>query len=202
MMEPDPRFAALLASPVTRISKLALAHASIWLVVFCLFAAAESWQQLSGLGIATLLAILSGAAAGFATTNFIHEWSHLLGAVVAGGRYKIPDKVGMFVYDWDFEANNNPQFFTMSIAGSVGGVISVIVLWQALDLSSAGQMAVIAGAIASFIFGAIIEWPVLLRTRRSGEPLVELSKIDPGVLLRATLGSGAGGLVTYLLLSS
>ena len=104
--------------------------------------------------------------------------------------------------DWDFEANNNPQFFTMSIAGSVGGVISVIVLWQALDLASAGQMAVIAGAIASFIFGAIIEWPVLLRTRRSGEPLVELSKIDPGVLLRATLGSGAGGLVTYLLLSS
>jgi hypothetical protein len=201
-MEPDPRFAALLASPVTRISRLALAHAAIWLVLFCLFAAAESWQQLTGLGIATLLAIASGGAAGFVTTNFIHEWSHFVGAVVAGGRYNIPDKVGLFVYDWDFEANSTPQFFTMSIAGSIGGILSLLLLWQALDLATAGQVAVIAGAAASFIFGAIIEWPVLWRTRRSGEPLAELSKIDPSVLLRAMLGSGASGLLAYLLLSS
>ena len=197
MMEPDPRFNDLLAKPGMRIAKLGLVHGAIWLLLFCLFAAAESWHQLSSLGIAALLAISTGAAAGFATTNFLHEWFHLLGAVVAGGRFSIPDKLGMFVYDWDFEANNTPQFFTMSIAGSIGGAVSVILLWRALDMATTGQVAVMAGAVASFIFAAIIEWPVLWRTRRSGEPLAELSKIDPGVLLRAFIGSMIAGVVVF-----
>ena len=197
MTEPDPRFDALLAKPAIRLAKLGLVHASIWLLLFCMFAAAQSWYQLSSLGIAALLAIITGAAAGFATTNLIHEWFHLLGAVVAGGRYTIPAKLGMFAYDWDFKANNTSQFFTMSIAGSIGGAVAVVLLWWALDMATTGQVAIIAGAVASFIFAAIIEWPVLWRTRRSGEPLAELSKIGPGVLLRALIGSVIGGMVVF-----
>ena len=34
----------------------------------------------------------------------------------------------------------------------------------------------------------MIEWPVLRRTRESGDPFAELSKIDLGVLKRSVLG--------------
>ena len=50
------------------------------------------------------------------------------------------------------------------------------------------------------VFAAIIEWPVLWRTRTSGDPFKELSKIDPAVLKRAALGSLAAGLVGWLAL--
>lgn len=196
-MEQDPRIETMLAHPGVRLARLALAHFALWLALFCLFAAAESWHQLSTLGLAGALAIITGAIAGFASANLLHEWSHLLGAVIAGGRYTIPDRLGLFVYDWDFEANNTPQFYTMSIAGSIGGGLAALLLWQAVDLSTSGQLALIAGAVASFVFAAIVEWPVLWRTRRSNNPLSELSKTSPRVLLRAAIGSAAAGLALY-----
>lgn len=184
-----------------RLAKLAATHFGVWLLVFSLFAAADSWSQLTGLGIASLLSAVTGAIAGVVTVTLVHEWFHYLGARFSGGRYDIPGGLGLFVYDWDFGSNSRSQFFFMSIAGTVGGVVALVLLWQSIPNDSFGRAALHGGAIAGFVFGAWIEWPVLKRTRDGGEPLVELSKINERVLANSVTVSLLAGLVLTLLVA-
>lgn len=183
-------------SPALSLTQHALTHLMVWLVVFALYAAADSWFLLTGLGVALVLSVLTGLLAGITTTTLLHEWFHLLGAWRSGGAYRIPAKPGLFVYDWQFADNTVRQFNIMSVAGSVGGALAVLLLWYALPVLNPGRAAVMAGAIASFAFAGAIEWPVLRRTRHSRDPLAELSRITPPVLLRSLLaGVVVGGLV-------
>ena len=183
-----------------RLARLAAVHLLLWIISLSLFAAADSWVEVSGLGLANLLAVLTGALAGITTTTLVHEWFHYFGARRAKGRYDIPPGIGLFVYDWDFGSNNTQQFMTMSVAGSVGGALAVIMLWWSLPGDTLGRAAVHGGALAGFVFAACVEWPVLRRTRVSSDPLAELSKINEGVLTRSfVVASIAGILVTLLI---
>ena len=188
-------------SPGMRLARLAAIHLLAWLSALSLFAAADSWSALTDLTLAWALSIATGVLAGLATTTLIHEWFHLLGARLCAATYDIPLRVGLFVYDWNFDKNTLRQFLTMSVAGSVGGALSVALLWISLPADTAGRAALLAAALASFAFGTAVEWPVLRRARLSGDPLAELSKIDARVLGRcfamALLVGVAGFLVWY-----
>ena len=177
--------ASLASSRGFRLGKQAGLHLLIWMSAFGLFAAADSWAALTGLGLATLLCVMSGIIAGLTTTTLAHEWFHWLGAWLSGGSYDIPAKSGLFVYDWDFEQNDVRKFLIMSVAGSVGGALAVALLWNALPADTLGRAALRAAAIGSFVFAAAIEWPVLQRIRNGGDPLAELSKINQRVLSRS-----------------
>ena len=175
-------------------------HLAVVVFALCLFAAADSWFTLSGLGLAAALSILTGLAAGFVFTSEVHEWFHYLGAKFSGGNYSTPETMGLFVYDWDFEKSNVKQFFAMSVAGNIGGLLALVWLASSIETDTVARSALIAGSVASVAFAAAIEWPVLWRTRESRAPFAELSKVDAGVLQRASMTSlGAGLLVWYLL---
>ena len=194
MDQPDA-FAELASSRGFLLARHAMVHGGIVILLLSLFAAADSWHALTGWALAALLACATGAVAGFAVTTVLHEWFHWLGGVVSGGAYTIPAKTGLFVFDWQFEQNSVRQFYVMSIGGNVGGLLAVIILAQAIDLDAPGRVALLAGALASFTFAAIIEWPILVRTRASGNPFQELSAITPGVLGRAAAGALLAGIL-------
>lgn len=179
----------------------AIVHFGAALGLLCMFAACDSWSSLTGWTVALALSVLTGFVAGFATTTVLHEWGHLLGAWVSGGRFDIPRHMSFFVYDWKFEENTLRQFYTMSIAGSIGGVLSVVLLSMSIVSDNPGRVAVLTGAVTSFALGSIIEWPVLRRTASSGQPLEELAKTDKGVLVRALMGSAAVAALTFWWLS-
>jgi hypothetical protein len=181
----DAASAVIPDTPALRLSRIAGAHVLVWLAAMGLFAAADSWSTVTGLSLAGFLCLIAGAILGVTTTTLVHEWFHYLGARTGGATYKIPRNVGLFVYDWDFERNSLDQFVRMSIAGSVGGAVAIVLLWLSVPADSWGRAAVHGGALAGFAFAAVIEWPVLRRTKVSGEPLAELSKIDKDVLSRA-----------------
>lgn len=178
-----------------RLVRLAGAQGGFLLLSLCLFAAADSWTAITGLAFASLLGVVTGLLAGLTMTTVIHEWFHLLGARVSGGAYNIPAKVGLFVYDWNFDSNSVKQFYIMSVAGSVGGALSVYLLWNSVPADTLGRASLRGAAVGAFVYAAIIEWPVLLRTRSSGLPLVELSKIDKQVLTRALIGAVVSGVI-------
>ena len=188
-------------TPGMRLAKLAGTHLLVFLLTLSLFAAADSWSTVTGLGIAGFLCLLTGALAGVTITTLIHEWFHYLGARFTGASYDIPDKQGLFLFDWDFGENQLRQFFIMSVAGSVGGLVAVVLLWNAVPADSWGRAALHAGALAGFVFGSCIEWPVLRRTWESGEPLAELSKIDQRVLTRSFLASLLVGVTSTVMLA-
>jgi hypothetical protein len=187
-------------SRTARLARHAGFHALLWLAAFSAFAAADSWNSFSGLGIAGFLSVITGIIAGVVTSNLIHEWFHLLGAWRSGGNYEIPEKLSLFVYDWTFSSNNVAQFKTMSIAGSLGSVVAIILLWVSIPADTAGRTALVAASIGSLGFAAAIEWPVLRRVQASGDPLAELSKIDLQVLRRSAGVGVAVGAISWLFL--
>ncbi len=184
-----------------RLTKLAAVHALVWLMAMGLFAAADSWRMLSDLSLASLLAVVTGAVAGIVSANVLHEWGHYLGARRSGGAFEIPEKLGLFVYDWDFKRNSVAQFLTMSRAGTIGGALALVLGWWLLPADTLARAALLAGLLGSFAFAARIEWPVLRRVGEGGDPLTELSKIDEGVLKSATLVASFVGLVALWFLS-
>lgn len=180
-----------------RLAKLAGTHSLVLLSALSLFAAADSWSVVTGLGIAGLLGVITGALAGVTITTLIHEWFHLAGARCSGAAFEIPAKQGLFLYDWDFSSNSVRQFLIMSVAGTVGGVLAILLLSYAVPADSWGRAALRGGAFASVVYAAVIEWPVIRRTRRSGEPLTELLKIDPPLLSRSfVIASIVGVIIT------
>jgi hypothetical protein len=187
--EQEEMVGKLMQSPRVLLLKQAAAHFGLWLLVFSMFAATDSWMQLTGWPLATVLAVITGTVAGFLSANFLHEWFHFLGAKFSGGQFQINAGLGLFVFDWDFASNSVRQFYVMSVAGSIGGLLGVMVMWWAVVPDSLPRSALVAGSLAAFAFGSIIEWPVLRRVRRGGDPLAELSKINGTVLGTAASGS-------------
>ena len=188
-------------SPGMKRARHAGFHLAVVVLALCLFAAADSWFTLTGLGLAAALSIVTGLAAGFVFTSEVHEWSHYLGAKFSGGAYSTPDSMGLFVYDWNFKDNTVNQFFTMSIAGTIGSLVGLYSLYAWLPPDTVGRVAVIAGGAASLGFAGAIEWPVLLRTRQSREPFQELAKIDQQVLTRSTVISAVVALLAWQILT-
>ena len=141
--------------------------------------------------------MLTGIVAGFVTVNMVHEWSHYLGALSTGARYSVAQRASLFIFDWDFEANSLAKFYVMSVAGTVGGAFAVLVLFSAVTPDNPGRAALLAGAVGTFALGSLIEWPVLVRTLRSGDPMSELAKLSPPVLGSALAGSAATAVLCW-----
>ena len=199
MTEDTPEKPPPASSRRLRLARLAGTHGLVWLMALSLFAAADSWSTLTGLGLASLLCVVTGILAGVTTSTVIHEWFHLLGAWLSGGVYDIPAHPGLFVYDWDFGGNSLRQFYIMSIAGSIGGAFAIVLLWTCVPADTLGRTALRSGAIASFVYAALIEWPVIRRVRHGGDPLTELSKIDQHLLSRSFTIAGVAGIVMTLI---
>ena len=200
MSEQEQALRAMAQSNAFLLLKQAAVHLGVWVLAFCLFAASDSWSQLTGWTLAGVLNVLTGFLAGFATVNLVHEWFHYFGARAGASSYSLNARPGLFIYDWNFDENSLRQFYLMSIAGTVGGFIAVLLVYMSVEADSAGRAALIGGAVASFALGALVEWPVLARTRRSRDPLAELSKLTPRVLGLAAAGSAIAGLLTWAVL--
>ncbi len=201
MTNPQEEFALMAQRPGFMLGKQAAIHMGIWLLSFSMFAATDSWAELTGLPLATFINVLTGSVAGFVTVNLAHEWFHYLGAKLASGHYTIASRPGLFVFDWQFDNNSLNQFYAMSIGGSIGGALAVIGLLAVISTDNAGRIALVAGGVAGFVLAAFIEWPVLMRTRKSGEPWLELSKLSPAKLGRAVLVSALAGLICWFTLA-
>ncbi len=73
----------------------------------------------------------------------------------------------------------------MSHAGQAGSWLAVLLLYLAVPMDTAGRVMLVCAAIGSAVFAGLIEWPVLRRTRLSGNPLLELARIDRAGLYRS-----------------
>jgi|GEM_PF-354395 hypothetical protein len=187
-------------SSQARLAKLARNHTLIFLAAILSFAAADIWSTQSGLGVAQLLCLPLAALAGIIVATLVHEWFHYLGARFSGASIRIPSRQRLFVYHWDFGNNSPAQFVTMSIAGTMGGFLAVILLWTLVPVDTLGRAVLLSAAVASVIYSALLEWPVIQRTRLGGDPLAELSKIDKPLLTRSFFVASLSGIVLTIIL--
>ncbi len=175
-------------------------HVLVALTVAALWAAADAWQQVTGLRAAAALSVLVALPAGAVLATLTHEWGHFAAARVAGARYTIPARPGLFVFDFDFTQNTPQQFLWMSCGGQLGGVFGLVLLWLAIPLDSAGRCMLVAGAAGAVVLAAAIEWPVIRRVRAGGDPRSELYRTDRATLLSAFWKGLAATALVWLLL--
>ncbi|KZX58270.1 hypothetical protein A3709_02055 [Halioglobus sp. HI00S01] len=182
------------AGTLRSILRLAAMHLIMLILSLFLFDLAVVREDFD---LAPLVIIVTGLVAGFLVVNLAHEWCHYVGARATSSHYSVRDKLGMFLFDWDFDANSTRHFLVMSIAGNVGGALALMVVVATAPALDIARASYIAGAAASFALGAFIEWPVIMRTLRSGNPFAELSRLSPVVLVSSLVGSVAVGAVAW-----
>lgn len=175
------------ATGFDKLLKLTLVQFLVAVTVLALWAATDSWYLLTDLTIASFLSVATAFVAGVIISTLIHEWFHFFGAIFSGASYSIPDKIGLFVFNFDFEKNSLGQFLSMSAGGQLGGVLAVLLIYMSMPIDSSGRVMLVSAAIGSAVFAGLVEWPVIMRTRQSKQPREELAKINKAGLYRSSL---------------
>ena len=182
---------------------------SIWLVgvrdlaivlaILTLWAAADTWYAVTGLGLAAAVSVLNGVLAGGAIAGLLHEWGHFIGARVSGGTAPLaPAKGFLPLFNFDFAKSEVSHFQAMSIGGNLPTWGFALLLAWVLPLDAPGRIAIVSAAVGFSIFANVVEFPVMSRVSGGMPPIESLGKISS-----ATLQTGAiSGAVAALLLAA
>jgi hypothetical protein len=99
----------------------------------------------------------------------VHEWGHLAGTLLSGGRAHPPQSLAtFFLFFFDVEASTRRQFLAMSYGGYLAtlGVIAALAAW--IDPSrTSGQLALVLSVIGIGVTFAR-EVPTTWRVARGG----------------------------------
>jgi len=165
--------------------------------LFSLFAAADAWFILTGSGFAGFLSIVDGLVVGAGVTALAHEWGHYSGARWTGADLPLKP-VGSFpqVFGFDYVQCEPRHFMGLSVGGNVGHWLMVVVIAVFVPLATAGQVALLSGAVGFAVFGSTVEFPVIARARQGASPFESLSVIHSNFVQRnGAMGVAAAALV-------
>ncbi len=195
----------LKAATNTKSLKLQAGYHLVGLVsAVAMWGAADTWVLTSELTIAALFSVIASIVFGVAMAHIIHEWSHFLGAVIAEANYTVKKKPAFLFFDFDYVGNTQRQFLWMSSGGFAGNCVLIAIVWLAIPLDSAGRGMLLATVIGMAVYVAVLEGPVIRRTRAGEDSLTVLTEhFGQGDILfnRATQWAVGVGLVCWLLVS-
>ena len=182
--KPEPPLFSLLA----RDTAIALAVLSIW-------AAADTWYLVSGLGFALAISVLDAIFVGYILGALFHEWGHYTGAKLSGAsapRVK-PEGTSLFRFNFDMATNTQRQFHWMSFGGWVfhWGLLAILVL--AIPFDSIGRIALVSSVFGFILYATFIETGILRKTLGGSDPAETLGQLSAKTFQQAgIIGSVAG----------
>ena len=182
--KPEPSLFSLLA----RDTAIALAVLSIW-------AAADTWYLVSGLGFALAISVLDAIFVGYILGALFHEWGHYTGAKLSGAsapRVK-PKGTSLFRFNFDMATNTQRQFHWMSFGGWVfhWGLLAILVL--AIPFDSIGRIALVSSVFGFILYATFIETGILRKTLSGSDPAETLGQLSAKTFQQAgIIGSVAG----------
>ena len=166
-----------------------------------LFAAADSWHQLSGGLLSGTVALINGLLVGLGVAALVHEWGHFAGARLSGGTAPLRPFAGFLpIFDFDYANNTRQQFQAMSIGGNAGHWLVFLVFFFGFPLSSLGQVALASSAFGFGVFASSIEFPVIRHAAGGLSGLEALSKIPRDFVKRNGRYGLVAALVAFLVL--
>ncbi len=167
-----------------------------------IWAALDSWRELTGLPVATGLSVLAAVLAGIGLSHLFHEWGHFAGARLSGARSPVKPEPAFLMFDFDYQGNSGGQFLCSGIAGSAGNLLLVLLVALSIPLDAPGRSMLLATALGMMAYVALLEWPALLHMFRNRDPIAAMTHGfgRPGVFTRATWGGVATALLVWILL--
>lgn len=129
--------------------------------------------------LAIPVAILAGASA--AVAGFLlHEWGHLLGALIAGSAVEFPPTIrSIFLFKFG-ESNGRRQYLWMSGGGFAASIVVIAVLAFTLNFHALADWIAIALVVAGVIATFILELPPAWRVLRGAPVEPDLVKLPQG----------------------
>ena len=190
--KPEPTLFSLLA----RDTAIALAALSLW-------AAADTWYLVSGLGFALAISVLDAIFVGYILGALFHEWGHYTGAKLSGAsapRVK-PKGTSLFRFNFDMAANTQRQFHWMSFGGWVfhWGLLAILVL--AMPFDSIGRIALVSSVFGFILYATFIETGILRQTLGGSDPAETLSQLSAKTFRQAGIVGSVAGLFALATLS-
>ena len=190
--KPEPTLLSLLA----RDTAIALAALSLW-------AAADTWYLVSGLGFALAISVLDAIFVGYILGALFHEWGHYTGAKLSGAsapRVK-PKGTSLFRFNFDMAANTQRQFHWMSFGGWVfhWGLLAILVL--AMPFDSIGRIALVSSVFGFILYATFIETGILRQTLGGSDPAETLGQLSAKTFQQAGIVGSVAGLFALATLS-
>jgi hypothetical protein len=190
--KPEPTLFSLLA----RDTAIALAALSLW-------AAADTWYLVSGLGFALAISVLDAIFVGYILGALFHEWGHYTGAKLSGAsapRVK-PKGTSLFRFNFDMAANTQRQFHWMSFGGWVfhWGLLAILVL--AMPFDSIGRVALVSSVFGFILYATFIETGILRQTLGGSDPAETLGQLSAKTFQQAGIVGSVAGLFALATLS-
>ena len=190
--KPEPTLFSLLA----RDTAIALAALSLW-------AAADTWYLVSGLGFALAISVLDAIFVGYILGALFHEWGHYTGAKLSGAsapRVK-PKGTSLFRFNFDMAANTQRQFHWMSFGGWVfhWGLLAILVL--AMPFDSIGRIALVSSVFGFILYATFIETGILRQTLDGSDPAETLGQLSAKTFQQAGIVGSVAGLFALATLS-
>ena len=183
--KPEPSLCSLLA----RDTAIALAALSLW-------AAADTWYLVSGLGFALAVSVLDAIFVGYILGALFHEWGHYTGAKISGASApRVKSKgTSLFRFNFDMSANTQRQFHWMSFGGWVfhWGLLAILVL--ALPFDSIGRIALVSSVFGFILYATFIETGILRKTLGGSDPAATLGQLSAKTFQRAGIVGSVAGL--------
>ena len=168
---------------------VAVRDLALVLVALTLWAAADTWYTVSGLGLAAAVSVLNGILAGGAIAGLLHEWGHFIGARVSGGTAPLAPAQGFLpLFNFDFTKSEVSHFQAMSVGGNLPTWGFALLLAWALPLDAPGRIAIVSAATGFAVFASIVEFPVMSRVAGGTPPAESLAKITSETLRRGAIG--------------
>ena len=183
--KPEPSLSSLLA----RDTAIALAALSLW-------AAADTWYLVSGLGFALAVSVLDAIFVGYILGALFHEWGHYTGAKISGASApRVKSKgTSLFRFNFDMSANTQRQFHWMSFGGWVfhWGLLAILVL--ALPFDSIGRIALVSSVFGFILYATFIETGILRKTLGGSDPTETLGQLSAKTFQQAGIVGSVAGL--------
>lgn len=122
------------------------------------------------------VAIVAGASA--AVAGFlVHEWGHLLGALIAGSAVEFPSTIrSIFLFKFG-ESNGRRQYLWMSGGGFAASIAVIVVLAFSLNFHALADWVAIALVVAGVIATFVLELPPAWRVLRGAPVEPDLVKL-------------------------
>lgn len=175
---------------------VALAALSIW-------AAADTWYQVTGLWLAQAVAVADGILVGVLLAALLHEWGHYAGAKYAGAVAPrvTPPGLTLFRYKFDFSTNDSRQFHYMTYGGHIGHWAIFLLLLIMLPLDALGRIALVSGSFGFIGFATVIEYNVVKDTWAGADPQTRLQALTSKDFQQASVIGALAGLFLLAALS-
>ena len=180
-----------------------LKDTAIIFAALSLWAAADTWYQVTGLWLAQVVAIGDAILVGLLLAALFHEWGHYAGAVTSGAATKrhYPKSLSFFRFSFNYAENDVRQFHWMTYGGHVLHWSILILLLIMVPLDTLGRIALVSAIFGFIVFATFIEYNVVKDTWDGADPETRLQALSRKDFRQATVIGTIAGLFALASLS-